>query len=204
MQRSADAVHLKGTRNENHMKHTIKCFAAFSLLVLLLEGCKKKIPVAEIDRLPPATQEGRNTFGCLVNGKVFVPGDRYFGMVTPLSCSYYTQDKMNYVKGSLFLQGITMLGNEGIGSLAIQKMDVYSTGTYSLPFVPCSTNYRCDATFLHMNQSGDYLSEGGQMTITRLDTLNRIVSGTFYMTLKGTNGKTYTVTDGRFDLKMVP
>ena len=32
-------------------------------------------PIAEIDKLPPATQTGANTFGCLLDGKAFLPGN---------------------------------------------------------------------------------------------------------------------------------
>lgn len=181
------------------MKYTILCLAA----ALMLNSCiKKPATVDEIDKLPPKTQEGRNTFGCLINGKAFVPGDKYWGLVKPISCNYYTKDEFHYIRGSLFLQGITMLGNEGMGSLAIQKMDVYSKGTYSIPYVPCSTAYRCDASFLHLDQSGDYVSQGGVLKISRLDTLQHIVSGTFDFTVKGADGKNYAIIEGRFDLKM--
>ena len=42
-----------------------------TLMLLCAAGCKKD--KASEDQLPPATQTGANTFGCLVNGKVFVP-----------------------------------------------------------------------------------------------------------------------------------
>ncbi len=32
-------------------------------------------PVTE-DQLPPITETGANTFGCLINGKVFIPKDK--------------------------------------------------------------------------------------------------------------------------------
>ncbi len=37
------------------------------------------------DELPPETQEGKNTFGCYVNGKLFVPG----GGLGPIKTCYY-------------------------------------------------------------------------------------------------------------------
>ena len=42
----------------------------FTFLLLIASSCKKE---SNKDKLPPATQTGENTFGCLVNGKVFVP-----------------------------------------------------------------------------------------------------------------------------------
>lgn len=46
-----------------------------TVTVLTASMCKKK-PVDPIDQLPPETQTGANTFGCLVNGEVFKPGGR--------------------------------------------------------------------------------------------------------------------------------
>src|SRR6188472_2728047 len=40
--------------------------------------------VAEIDKLPPATQIGAITFGCLYDGIAFTPGNA----VNPLDCQY--------------------------------------------------------------------------------------------------------------------
>ncbi|MBS1557911.1 MAG: hypothetical protein JST69_04210 [Bacteroidetes bacterium] len=45
--------------------------------MLLLASCdlfKKNDPkpLTELEKLPPATQTGKNTFGCLVNGKAVI------------------------------------------------------------------------------------------------------------------------------------
>ena len=47
-------------------------------LVILSSSCKKHViqPVDQLSLLPPATQTGANTFGCLVNGQAFVPQNR--------------------------------------------------------------------------------------------------------------------------------
>ena len=42
-------------------------------VMLCSSQCKKTNTTDPIDQLPPATQIGANTFGCLVNGKVYVP-----------------------------------------------------------------------------------------------------------------------------------
>src|SRR5688572_8072475 len=51
-------------------------------------------PVAEIDKLPPATQTGANTIGCLVNGKALVP---YGNLQTKRVCQY--TDGLNFGVG---------------------------------------------------------------------------------------------------------
>src|SRR5690606_10158538 len=44
--------------------------------IVSLESCdlfeKVSKPKTELEKLPPATQEGKNTFGCLVDGKAWV------------------------------------------------------------------------------------------------------------------------------------
>ncbi|MBS1947911.1 MAG: hypothetical protein JST47_09105 [Bacteroidetes bacterium] len=53
----------------------MKCTTFFILAISLLslvDGCSCKKSVAE-PQLPPITQTGANTFGCKVNGKVWVP-----------------------------------------------------------------------------------------------------------------------------------
>ncbi|MGI4884718.1 MAG: hypothetical protein ACRYFR_07130 [Janthinobacterium lividum] len=42
------------------------------LSLALLLGCKKN-EQAPVDQLPPATQTGANTFGCLLNGQTWTP-----------------------------------------------------------------------------------------------------------------------------------
>ncbi len=43
------------------------------LFVILNTQCKKDDLNAELAKLPPITQTGANTFGCLVNGKAYIP-----------------------------------------------------------------------------------------------------------------------------------
>lgn len=62
----------------------------FSLFLLFFFSCKdrnEETPVAEIDKLPAATQTGANTAGCLVNGKAFV-AKGYFPGGSGLICNY--------------------------------------------------------------------------------------------------------------------
>ncbi len=69
------------------MKTTFKTFSiAVIALSFLAAGCEKEKP-APIDQLPPATQTGANTFGCLVNGEVFKPSGSPLGGPV-LSASY--------------------------------------------------------------------------------------------------------------------
>lgn len=64
-------------------------FIISSLLFVCLTAskCKKdKPPVNPVSQLPPETQTGANTFGCLIDGKVFVPKG---GGLSPVLTCYY-------------------------------------------------------------------------------------------------------------------
>jgi len=56
------------------LRTTVFLFLAFTLI-----NCTKSddlITLVEEDQLPHITQTGANTFGCLINGKVFLPKDK--------------------------------------------------------------------------------------------------------------------------------
>ncbi|MBQ0767738.1 MAG: hypothetical protein KBT58_00490, partial [Bizionia sp.] len=56
------------------MKNLLLAFA----LLLIVSNCNKNDddqPTNPIDQLPPATQTGANTFGCLLDGEPFLPGN---------------------------------------------------------------------------------------------------------------------------------
>ena len=55
------------------MKIIILKTAVLLFLTFTLINCTKS---DDQDQLPPATQTGANTFGCLINGKVFIPKDK--------------------------------------------------------------------------------------------------------------------------------
>ena len=60
------------------MIQTNRCLWLLSLaaLVLLCTQCKKtnsSTPQTELEKLPPITKTGANTFGCLVNGVAWLP-----------------------------------------------------------------------------------------------------------------------------------
>jgi len=46
-------------------------------LLLIYSGCIKK--TLSINDLPPITSTGANTFGCLIDGTGYIPGEFYAG-----------------------------------------------------------------------------------------------------------------------------
>ena len=55
------------------MKYTLLLFL---MIPLLATNCEDDPPLSPLEQLPPATQTGEYTFGCLVNGEAFVPDNR--------------------------------------------------------------------------------------------------------------------------------
>ena len=61
-------------------------------LLLSAASCGKKPapvePVAPIDQLPPYTETGAQTFGCLIDGEAFLPKRDPSLQMSPLQCRY--------------------------------------------------------------------------------------------------------------------
>ena len=77
-------------------KYQTLIMAPLLLLVLTLMStkCEKEKPEPT---LPPATQTGANTFGCKVNGKVYIPnGNIYYPPID--QPSYHTNDGSFWIR----------------------------------------------------------------------------------------------------------
>lgn len=150
--------------------------------------------------LPPATQQGKNTLGFLLNGQAWTPqgnngtgnlsidfdqgfNNGILGIVAyrTLSASEKTQfilgivDSLNFKSAPFTL----LIKKKSIGGLS------FSTKSY------------CD--ILHTDT---IIYETGKINISILDRANRIVAGTFEGVLFKQNcGDTLKITQGRFDMK---
>ncbi len=168
----------------------------FILLVVNIQ-CRKSSSQPNI--LPPVTQEGMNTFGCKVNGVVWVPyfqctiltggckelGFRvYYQDTTNKLPIYFTLDVQRLISDTLFTSfGMYTDGQQinNTGNVIDSVLVIYTRGT---------TQY---SNLLPNLKTGAF-------NITKLDTVNNIVSGTFSFALHDISGDSVVVTDGRFDL----
>ncbi|RYE18440.1 MAG: hypothetical protein EOP51_21970 [Sphingobacteriales bacterium] len=164
------------------------------LLPLLFFACKKDND--NEPGLPPATQEGRNTFGCKVNGQVWVNGGDDW------KANYKWAD---YIDSS----GVFYLG--GSSSKNNQHSEVGLVIKH-LPFSGIiNSQHQCNGWYrraIYQNNVSNiqkYVTDSlfpGTVTITKFDTINLIVSGTFQFKAKLEDGtETVDITDGRFDLR---
>jgi len=174
------------------MKHII------SLLIIttFLACCNKDdnpIPTNPVDQLPPATQTGANTFGCLLDGQVFKPGLTN----NSLDCVYQNINSEYYFS----LQGNRRDSNNNLIRLgcSTQNLQIIEGQTYQLKErIDGNANgkYFFNLDFIYTTST-----EVGELKITKLDFTNNIVSGTFWFDVKDNKGVIHQIRNGRFDMQ---
>jgi len=174
---------------------TLRTFSLLFIIAITISQCKKK---NEEPQLPPETTTGAMTFGCKVNGKVFVPKD---GRGRP----------------GLFVQYVNLGSGPGGGwYLNIPALDWK-------PNPPDNVNISTDSLLVIEGATypfkyrkkgfpGAFYANGplyaaldnnsGILKIKKFDSLYRIISGTFFFTgTDNSTGKTVNITEGRFDIR---
>lgn len=148
-------------------------------------------------QLPEATQEGKNTFGCYINGEPFVPHvDFAFGGVAAVWAGFNEETRL------FRTQGTRETKEDKFEDVRFRAYITDGTGEYSM-YSETDTydgynGYGSMCTFYHDQ------SNFGNINITHLDEELDIISGTFEMTLINSDcptGTTLEITDGRFDLR---
>ncbi|MFT3845054.1 MAG: hypothetical protein QM725_08380 [Lacibacter sp.] len=176
------------------MKHISILSILFLLIVTTGTNCKKTLFG---EKLPPATQEGKNTCGFLVNGKVWVArGDNGY---PNLSCSYdetYMGGAFN-INGYRYEDGTNsftsfVVGSDSINSSGLFKLNQRAgrIGKYSNYITLCG--YQWNDTIPNHNAF---------VNITKLDKVKRIISGTFEFALTKSGCEPVRITKGRFDMR---
>lgn len=148
-------------------------------------------PKTELEKLPPATQTGANTFGCLLDGKAFLPGS--FPNAT--NCFYQLVDGEYYFAmafGNTNFNAINI--DVGVGT---QKLQIQQNVQYDL-FELSDNNAFGGYNFGTFNYYTTN-THTGKLTITKLDEINHIVSGTFWFDVIDNNGVVHQIREGRFD-----
>jgi hypothetical protein len=175
----------------------IKLLLLLASLSCLSLHCKKEEPQKEEDKLPPLTTEGKQTFGCLMNGKAWPDSyDIDFG-----SSGYANGDFELYLRT---LDPFTTNIKEQV-SIAIRGK-IFGPGHYIIPY---STNLmETNINVIYENiVYTSYVTPGGyaDITIVKLDTINHLMAGTFnFLLYSPTNIVPLQVTKGRFDYKYLP
>lgn len=159
----------------------------FSAFLVCFQGCDKDEPT-ELEKLPPATQSGRRTFGCLVDGKAWV-------------IEGITDVDGYYQMGTLFIAA-SVANNVIVQEIAIGLQDNnLTTQDYLLSDYPYGRLNDLRSNCDHRTSS----NYSGKLTITHLDKTRSIISGTFAFEAYSSDcEKVVRITDGRFDIYYAP
>ncbi|WP_051568448.1 hypothetical protein [Crocinitomix catalasitica] len=176
-------------------------------LTLITVACKKDTPKDDdkiIQVLPELTHEGKHTFGCKVNGEVWVA--RSGGGINgsrKLYAHYDPEDGEFYIVAHKEIYDENILEQIGL----VKLNNVYETGLYQFSFeaydgskINSFLDYNKNRNCTAYNHDSLYKSE---LNITFYDTINHIISGTFELDVTNFNceDSIMHITDGRFDVR---
>ena len=154
--------------------------------IINVSSCRKEPP----NEMPPETQTGANTLGCLIDGELFVGGCCAPWMHPIFSVGYYT------ISDKLRIGAYGKMNDQASGGIYIEidtprenVLQKFSIASYN------PSTGRC----IRYEAFND-----GICTITKFDTIRKIVSGQFqFIGYCGGIDSTDTrqITQGRFDFK---
>ena len=170
------------------------------LFVTLLSGCPFKL---DDDKLDPQTQEGENTLSMLIDGSTWKI-TRDCGIFIPGPCA--RADYSRYDGHTLF-----EIEGSGKGGRLYFTASLKDVGYYYLNSTYCLVA-KIDTTVLNLKLKTHFIKGGqeskpyyladsleSELIITRFDPMEKIISGTFNMTLHNIDNEKLNITEGRFD-----
>lgn len=173
----------------------MKFYFIFLILTTLISGCEKE---KEVPVLPPITQTGEGTFACRIDGEIWIAKNRLFGSPIGASNNQW-EDKRWVIGGSAESSGISiqvckdsvLIGESTLkGSFEIEG-NCSNGMIYMEGYTPQTASFQTS------------LKDTGKIYISRFDTINRIISGTFYFDAVNSLGEKVEIRDGRFDVKFI-
>jgi hypothetical protein len=169
------------------------------VLLLLLTTCTQPDP------LPEATQGGKQTFGCRVNGKPFVPdGGTGWNAAKPIVV--YNDSRKGPNGEALLFYGIDAVSRDG-QRMYIVVSDPFRPGPRILDkeYIPTTWPNVLNDAAAYQGPAGAFFTGPphiGTLVLTRADTAAQIMSGTFAFKAKNPKtGEVVEITDGRFDVR---
>jgi hypothetical protein len=160
----------------------------------------------ELAKLPAYTEVGAGTFGCLLNGKAFIPstccGDFFNPPLPKIRSNYEKANELYFVevinrvdlKTPYYTVGLNIFFN--LNDSLPKNIDIKE---------PALLN-QSDGGGVSHTLTGEYSVQyntynpsSGSFIINFVDTINQIISGTFEFNAANETD-TITITDGRFDL----
>lgn len=179
------------------------------IICFVLTGCHPQKDEFK-PTLPPITQSGENTFGCYVNGNLFIPRDGS-GTIPPdkgLRFSGASTGNYNEIRIVDYVDR-----NGGIMNIHIQDLIENGEGIYTINESNCQWGLDANPNinimvrwFDHDSQTSKFycsIENTGVLEISRYDPDNFIVSGTFSCKVinRDDPSEIIEITEGRFDIK---
>ena len=163
------------------------------LAMILFAACEREAPqpTDPLDLLPPATQTGENTLGFLLDGEPWTPNRLFQGQYRESDSAFLAA-----CENVIFDENGQ---NSGQGfSIFIRKLT--NTGNYILSILPNSRG-----SYTRLDVGCRYITfdrNPGTLTISRFDTVARVIAGTFSFAAVSEDNcqDTLLVTHGRFDV----
>lgn len=180
----------------------MKIYPLLLAVLLGLSQCQKKSDPAPAAQLPPATQSGANTFGCLLNGQPWIPSGNNG---TP---NFVVTYDPNYMGGAIQIKTYRYSGakNDILQGIVLGASQVSKAGDYMLSLQGGNgANYIDNSLASPCNYYGEspqLTYRKGTLTVTRLDQTAGVASGTFAFTLYQPGCDSVRITSGRFDKKL--
>ena len=172
------------------------------MLIAFAFSCEKQAepePVSQEPEMPLLTHTGANTFGCYIDGELFVANEGpSVWSIPPVSGSFDEETRELKVQGARYLDSdirefVIVLSHitNGLGDYGF---DTYNGGVIGY------RNHGGNSCDFYYGDSPGF----GILNVIFLDETSNIISGTFSMTLINLNcpeKKEINITEGRFDFR---
>jgi len=153
--------------------------------------------------LPPITTTGANTFGCYVNGRLWLPGRNKRVYSISITSDYDN----GYLSVAARRKDFEIEENDPLAIFSSLGFHIQQGAHLSNEHLLGSRKSKsyglfADYSDIHCtNYETDSIASSGKIEILRLDSSKAIVSGTFELTLIADGCDTVEITDGRFDIQ---
>jgi hypothetical protein len=165
-------------------------------IFLQCSGCICKKSVIDPNGLPRATQEGKNTFGFLLNGQPW----------TPKGVRGTANLSIDYDPG--YNKGIFEIVAYDFTSPISEQLTIGVRDSLNFMTSPITISLNKESLYvISYSKLCDYFStvngviSSGSLTITSFNKTTRIIAGVFNATLYRPGCDTIHITDGRFDMR---
>jgi len=155
-------------------------------------------PKAPLSLLPPETQTGAGTFGCLVNGQAYLTRTsiKCSGNLQGFNVLYVSADCSadGTFSGEVFSTGLLLAG-------ILENGQSFPLVEFNKPVDMTRNQFVADANRTQCGYRGNFIKTG-RVELVKFDGVRRIAAGRFAFTLYEPGGcDTLRVTNGRFDVK---